>query len=119
MSQLSQTSAPPISAEKTKRQLTSDLGAKFRESGCFTVFLLTPVLFGTPGVAANSYTGHKAQSLCPSPSNKVCKNRATFPARAAKTDIIDRWDLLILRVAESREVAGESGLQPHPPLFFL
>ena len=41
---------PPISAEKTKRQLTSDLGAKFRESGCFTVFLLTPVLFGTPGV---------------------------------------------------------------------
>jgi hypothetical protein len=27
----------------------------------------------------------------------VCKNRATIPAKAAKTDIIDRRDLLILR----------------------
>jgi hypothetical protein len=28
---------------------------------------------------------------------RVCRNRATIPAKAAKTDIMDRWDLLILR----------------------
>jgi hypothetical protein len=49
-------------------------------------------------------------------SARVCKNRATIPAKAAKTDIIDRWDLLILRkLLKAGKWPGNPAYRPVPP----